>query len=431
MNGHFDELLRRIKLSKRQRDDAQKKYIGVSKKLHNHYYQSEYNGNTKLIIGSYGKKTNIRPPGDVDLLFKIPLETYERFFEYQSNGPAALLQEVRNILSEKYTTTETIKAWGKVVLVEFSEGSHNVELLPAIEIDGVFIIPNSENGGSWDSFDVRSEINSISDSNTATGGITRRLIKVMKCWKQQNASISLKSYQIEEFCVRFLEQFENPEMISFGELVGEFLEWLHENTQQDITYIKTAYARSQKALIYEANSQFIEGCLEWKKIFGDLNFPTYSPLREKIFKLRMAYPSSSEQFIEDIHKIRIDPLIKLSIDAKVNPNRKGFRNLNWPIAGFLRAFSAIPAQSNVYFTAQTNTQGLQYLWKIRNFGDHARSENGLRGEIKPGSDDGSWKEPTKYHGSHYAECYAIRDNICVAIARIEVPINIKLESENE
>ncbi len=431
MDGHFDELLRRIKLTKLQREDAKRKYTGIAKKLHDKYYVSEYNGNTKLIIGSYGKKTNIRPPGDVDLLFKIPLETYERFFEYKSNGPASLLQEIKGILAEKYTTTDSIKAWGKVVLVEFSDGTHNVELLPAIEIDGVFIIPNSENDGSWDSFDVRTEIDALSESNNSTNGLTRRLIRIMKCWKQQNSTMTLKSYQIEELCIKFLEQFDSPELSSMGNLISELLEWLHLNTEVDMTNIRTAYSRAQKALIYEANGQFIEACNEWKKIFGESNFPSYSGLREKIHKLRLAYPSQAEEFIEDIHKIRIDPAVKLSIDAKVNPNRKGFRNIEWPIVGFLKTFSAIPTQSNIYFTAQTNITGLKYLWKIRNFGNHALRENGLRGQIKQGSDDGRWREPTKYHGSHYVECYAIQNDICVAIARVEVPINIKLESEYE
>lgn len=76
----------------------------------------------KYLFGSYKTKTNVRPlteDQDVDVLFKIPQSTYDKFDKYESNGQAALLQEVRNILKEKYTTTDTIKAWGKVVLVQF------------------------------------------------------------------------------------------------------------------------------------------------------------------------------------------------------------------------------------------------------------------------------------------------------------------------
>jgi tRNA nucleotidyltransferase (CCA-adding enzyme) len=68
MDAHFIEMLRRLKLTKRQREDAKTKYTSVAKLLHNAFYNTEYNGSTKLLIGSYGKKTNIRPPGDVDLL---------------------------------------------------------------------------------------------------------------------------------------------------------------------------------------------------------------------------------------------------------------------------------------------------------------------------------------------------------------------------
>jgi len=59
----FEKFVSNIRLTSAQIEDAKKKYNGVCKKLHNHYYpDSEYNGSTKLLIGSYGKRTNIRPP---------------------------------------------------------------------------------------------------------------------------------------------------------------------------------------------------------------------------------------------------------------------------------------------------------------------------------------------------------------------------------
>ena len=96
-----------------------------------------------------------------------------------------MLQEVRGILKEKYTTTDKIKAWGKVVLINFSDGHHNVELLPALELDDkTFKIPNSENGGSWEIFNPREELEKFKISNENTHGLTRNLIKMMKSWAQ-------------------------------------------------------------------------------------------------------------------------------------------------------------------------------------------------------------------------------------------------------
>lgn len=137
MNDLFNEFISNITLTPSQQEDALRKYTGVCEKLYHAYYgEGTYDSSKQYLFGSYKTKTNIRPlteSQDVDVLFKIPQSTFNKYDAYTSNGQAALLQEVKNILKEKYTTTDKIKAWGKVVLVQFAENHHNVELLPALE----------------------------------------------------------------------------------------------------------------------------------------------------------------------------------------------------------------------------------------------------------------------------------------------------------
>ena len=130
MDKNFTTFIENITLTQAQSDDAKKKYTGVCEKLYDAYYTDDYDEGKKYLFGSYKTKTNVRPltsDQDVDVLFKIPQETFDKYEAYESNGQEALLQEVRDILKEKYTTTDKIKAWGKVVLVNFSEGHHNVD----------------------------------------------------------------------------------------------------------------------------------------------------------------------------------------------------------------------------------------------------------------------------------------------------------------
>src|SRR5437763_1023221 len=129
-SSRFDRFLSNISLTSDDRTDAKRKYDGVAGKLHSHYYSSIYNGSTKLLIGSYGKHTSVRPPRDVDILFLMPPEQYRRFNAYLGNGQSALLQEIRAILQERYPTTEKIRGDGQVVVVPF-KGGHTVEVLPA------------------------------------------------------------------------------------------------------------------------------------------------------------------------------------------------------------------------------------------------------------------------------------------------------------
>jgi len=78
MQEQFLKFYENIKLTSAQREDAKTKYTGVCKKLHDHYYSdAEYDGSTKLLIGSYGKQTHIRPARDVDVIFIMPPEKFE------------------------------------------------------------------------------------------------------------------------------------------------------------------------------------------------------------------------------------------------------------------------------------------------------------------------------------------------------------------
>ena len=106
--SRFKTFCDNIKLTSNQRRDAQTKYDNVSKVLHNYYYPNTvYNGSTKLLIGSYGKHTAISPPGDVDVVFKIPWAKYD-YFSKQKTGTRLLLNEVRDVLNNTFTTTDRI-----------------------------------------------------------------------------------------------------------------------------------------------------------------------------------------------------------------------------------------------------------------------------------------------------------------------------------
>lgn len=60
-------------------------------------------------------------------------------------------------------------------------------------------------------------------------------------------------------------------------------------------------------------------------------------------------------------------------------------------------------------------------WKIKNEGEVALKRNMIRGQIVKTNSE-HHKESTDFKGEHYVECYIIKNSICVAIGRIEVPI---------
>lgn len=275
MQKQFTQFTDNIRLTANQEADAKTKYDGVCKKLHDSYYDTEYDGKTKLLFGSYKTKTNVRPISenqDVDVLFKIPKATYDKFKAYESNGPSALLQEVKGFLNEKYTTTDEIKAWGKIVLVKFADNTHNVEVLPAFEEeDGTFTIPNSENGGTWDKFDPREQITLFQNSNSTTNGLTAELTRMIKTWVDNTSTCNYKSYKLLGDVMKFLEtNFKTgADYSDYSNVVKTFFEFLNNNCDEEIqSFVKTAFDRAKKAYDYEKDKKPKEASEEWRKIFG-------------------------------------------------------------------------------------------------------------------------------------------------------------------
>lgn len=427
MDEHFELLHDRLKLTPKQRKDVKKKYDGVSKSLYGEFYEGEYDSRTRLIIGSHGKKTETRHPvGDVDLIFKISKADLDRYQAYESNGPSALLQRARTQLKKTYPNTTEIKSWGKVVLVPFGDGQHDVEVLPCYENeDGTFTVPNSEDDGSWDAFDPREEMRNIAESQKLTG-LTRRMIKMLKSWRRKS-NVEIKSYQIEFFCVSFLST-EYDASKSWSQLIEEFFVWLEfQSTDYDesaLTKVISAKNRTNKARGYELDEKYTDACLEWRKVFGQ-QFPLYDEALATVRKLEAAYPIDGEEFIHDRFPVRIKKDISLKIVSMLK--REGFRDYDGFKNFFQSGHRLIPFQASLEFKVRSDLgKTANYYWKIRNFNEEARDAGDLRGEIIKDENKLRRTETSKYTGTHYIDCYAVVAGEVVAIARRFVPIGNEL-----
>ena len=404
MNDNFNQFLENIMLTSNQREDAKKKYDGVCAKLHDHYYTTKYSGCTKLLIGSYGKKTNIRPARDIDVIFIMPPDKYDQYADNQSNGQSQLLQDIKRILEEKYHDTP-IKAFGKVVVIEFSDTQHQVELLPAWENDdGTFTIANSENGGSWEHWDPRSEIKKIKDSNGRTGR-TRFLIRMVKKWTE-NCTAKIKSYQIENRVVDYFatNTFSEKE---YPALVHDFFDYFHQiaSDQELKSHLETALNRSKKACEFEDNGELDNAAGEWRKIFGD-DFP--ASVAKSISASDSIKPTLADYSHVEPLKWKYVGNNKVRIDAYVYDDQKTkkFGGINSDGRNISSGFC-------LKYVADTDIVGMfQYYWQVVNTGQEAVTANDLRGSLFLG-DQVRW-EHTKYKGKHWIECFIVQNGTCVA-----------------
>lgn len=352
------------------------------------------------------KNTTIRPfieGQDVDVLFKIPEDDFERFDD-QENGQSALLSLIRKILMDsKYALGEKPKAWGKVILIKTADGTHNIELLPAFEqSDKTFLIPNTENSGAWENFDPRSELKRFNDSNSETDGFTVELSRMIKRWKQEVASLSIRSFEIEGYVIDFLDSYD-ASSVSCSKLIKDFFDYFSSKVDDDnASYIKTAKDRATKAFAYEENDKFEKATEEWKKVFGN-SFPSRSTSKS-FTALELADFSHCEPLrwnLDRTHRVNIDAYVyqpdKKTKTGGVNSDGRDLPNQLWWIK----------------FVANTNARDdYKHFWQVVNTGGHAKNANGLRGSIFEGRAI-QW-EQTQYTGKHWIECFIVQNGVCIA-----------------
>jgi hypothetical protein len=151
-----------------------------------------------------------------------------------------------------------------------------------------------------------------------------------------------------------------------------------------------------------------------RKLFG----PEFSPSETRARgSLKVARPrDAGEEFLEDygIHE-------QLQYDLQLNAHvvQNGFRQFKLRGSDFpLRKKRTL----EFYIERCTVPEPFVVKWKVKNVGEEAVKANDLRGQIVIDSGHRIRSENTKYTGAHYIECYAIQDGVCVAKARLNVPI---------
>lgn len=283
VSARFNSLLNNIMLTQAQIDDGQTKHTGVRSCLNLHYYNSSSGYNNSMLVGSWGKSTQIRPPRDIDILFVLPYSVYQRYEQVSGNKQSQLLQEVKRVLSATYPNT-SMRADGQVVLVPFS--SYNVEVVPAFVLNnGQYWICNTNDGGKYETTDPDAEIEKVKKSNDATNGNTRNLIRMMKCW-QGYCNVSLKSFCIELLVIEFLEsyQYRDRTTVYYDWMVRDFFQFLIGKSNGYVfapgmikliwlgnawkSKAESAFERAKKAVQYEADHKPYDAGAEWQKIFG-------------------------------------------------------------------------------------------------------------------------------------------------------------------
>lgn len=125
----------------------------------------------------------------------------------------------------------------------------------------------------------------------------------------------------------------------------------------------------------------------------------------------------TEQFIDESYPVN------LSYDCRVSCKISGDGWRPRLISEFLTVFKHfLPHNLEIRCVMEyTNCpQPYKIFWKVKNVGPEAERRNQLRGQIVEKGN--SIVEHSNFYGNHYIECYIVKNDVCVAKERINVPI---------
>lgn len=285
VSNNFSTFCSNLRLSSETVTKIQSRYKKITKGINQDYWNSSSETSNSLYVGSYGRGTEIWT-SDIDMIVRLPYETYEKFNNYRSNGQSALLQEVRGVLQRTYSTSH-VKADGQVIGINFDDGI-SFEIVPVFKNnDGSYTYPDSNNGGVWRVTDPVSEISAINVCNQATNKNLKRLCRMARAWKSK-CDVPMSGILIDTLAYRFIKDWEyNEKSYLYYDFMSRdffnFLKnidvnkeyWYAPGSKRRVwknggfqTKASQAYNLSIEAIRYESDGYPYSAKGKWRGIYG-------------------------------------------------------------------------------------------------------------------------------------------------------------------
>lgn len=412
----------------------------IARKLNNHYYDLDGDAESHMyIVGSVGGGTAITGSSDLDILFDLPDSVYKQYDAYESNGQSALIQDVKNVLKEKYTNTD-IRGDGQVVVIEFNK--YTVELVPGFkQSDDRFKYPDTHDGGSWKYTDPLSEQAECDKCNTDSGGIYYDFCHTIRSWKN-TVGLEMGGLLIDTPVYDFFQDNDCFSCCSTSDYLSILTDLYKYLKEQDPDRSYWLAVGSNQQVYNSDDGAFVSKAKKaHKKLDGTTNssdgindilrelLGNDFPKAEGKSDERASYESASvrkafdrgadtEKFIEEL--VPVDIRYSLQIDCNVTQG--GWRPFS--LRDFLRTSGGFLRHNkhlDFHITKTNCPKPYEIWWKVRNVGAEAERRNMIRGQINKTNCD-HHRENTDFYGPHYVECYLIKNGVCVARDKIEVPI---------
>jgi hypothetical protein len=365
--------------------------------------------------GSQAKGTLIKEAYDLDIIC---------YFPHEDTAAGTTLEEiysnVRDALSKEYTVEPKPSALRlKDSDPQNAHPDFHVDVVP-----GRFI-----NESKTDAFLYRSSAEKcrlktnleVHIQHVRDSGVTDT-IRLLKLWRVRN-NLFVKHFVLELLAVKLLSRHKSKgrsdQLLLYWETLRDSSDSLTVDdpanpSGNDLSELFDSAVRLHLSSAASLTLSTINN-QGWEAVFGSTDTAV---AKQTVTPGTFAAKSrdSGEQFLSDLG---IPERLRHRIKMNAEVRQDGFRPFK------LRALSSLLRKKRklVFFLESTDVpEPFDLKWKVKNTGGEAQLAKDLRGEI---TDDSGYRrktETTKYTGAHYVECYAIKNGVCVAKDRLDVPI---------
>lgn len=300
-------------------------------------------------------------------------------------------------------------------------------------------------GSDWTKRDLRGLNEWFKTQNDASGGKLRKVVRLSKMfcksrdtWNNMPSGL-LQTVLCDEKLQNSYDRIDELFYYTMKEIVdrletGTFVVAPVDNNRvltprQSDTQKMTTWRNRLKSKLEDLDVLFKDDCTKQDALqawYGFFNHDfwneqvaessTYSQSPTLIFKSVRSF-ADTEQFIEDLYPVNRCYSCRISCHVSGN----GWRPK--PLSEFLTMLRHyLPHNFEIRCVMEYTDcpQPYKILWKVKNVGPEAERRNQLRGQIVEKGK--SIIEHSSFFGNHYIECFIIKNGICVAKTRVDIPI---------
>lgn len=434
-------------LSKAKRDELfEKKRLNIDRlkeglKEYNKENNTDYKVVDNIVQGSVAMSTVTQnDDNDYDIDVAVVFEK-----DSLPPGTTATKNIVVNALKRKCTGFKTEpEAKTNCVRIVYAEGYHIDFAIYRRQKNWSGKYQYEHCGSQWRDRDPRAINSWFSTENADKGGGLREVVRLLKMFSKSREWWDMPGGLIQTVLAN--ERFEKHDRIDeqFYYTLSSIKDRLGYNkdvynptdstqslnlVDKDNVKIQNLYNRlnsqlSQLEVLFEDDCSAKDAITAWGAFF---NHDFWEAEAEKLEKADAVleqvdafsrYYGDTEEFIENLVPVRL--AYELDLDCMVTQGDKSIGCLK----KMRRNYKPLVPGYVLHFVGKTNTpEPYQVLWKVLNRGPIAVERDCVRGQIfstpKICND-----ETTDFKGDHYVECYIVKDGVCVAKSRIDVPIKV-------